>query len=116
MDPSSVSPQLATVIVVVGLSAILGLVQAACSIITTFRRQPSIDQTLEHYARVADINCIEERNNRAHQEIFNIIRTQQAANEKTFADIERVLGRIEGKLDRCPTVCGGDSHGRSPGQ
>lgn len=113
MDVDSVSPQLATVVVIVGLNAILGLVGAACSIIQTFRRQPSIDQTLEHYARTADMNFIEERNNRAHQEIFTIIRTQQASNEKTFADIERVLGRIEGKLDRCPTVCGGDSHGRA---
>ena len=112
MDLDSVSPQLATVIVIVGLNAILGLVGAACSIIQTFRRSPAIDQTLTNYARVADMNFIEERNNRAHQEIFNIIRTQQASNEKTFADIERVLGRIEGKLDRCPTACGGDSNGR----
>jgi hypothetical protein len=112
MDPSSVSPQLATVVVVVGLNAILGLVGAACSIVQTFRRQPPIDQTLANYARIGDVNGIEERNNRTHAEIFAIMRTQQASNEKTFADIERVLGRIEGKLDRCPTVCGGESNGR----
>ena len=102
---------LGTLYVILGLNFLLGMVLNVVSIIVAFRRSPPIDQTLSHYARIADVNLIEERNNKTHAEIFDIIRTQQAANAKTFADIERVLGRIEGILNRCPSVCGGSSHG-----
>lgn len=95
---ANVSPEMSTVIVIIGLQALIGLFSGVCSIIAFFRRQPPIDQTLTLYARTTDLTLLEERNTRVHAELFQVIRALQSSTDKTFADVQRILGRVEGQL------------------
>jgi hypothetical protein len=126
MGAESITPETSTIIVFLGLQGLLTLVNSVLSVAAFFKRQPPIDQTLAEYAKadaLADLETrkaeaiasLETKNDQVHGDIFSIIRKLQASQETVFRDLERMIGRIEGKLERCPTICGGNTNGpRTP--
>jgi len=116
MDPSSVTPNMSTMIVVMGLGSLISLVSGIVAIAAAFRRSPPIDQELINYVRhpdllsvKAELNCqisdLASRTDKTFSEAFTRMSALQTATEKTFSDVNRTLGRIEGKLENCPNVC-----------
>ncbi|MBE6413213.1 MAG: hypothetical protein E7035_01510 [Verrucomicrobiaceae bacterium] len=86
-------------------------------IINTFRRKPSIDQTLRSYVTHAefehhileenedfkriegDIKTIRSYNAKTTREIFDELRKMNAGFNKEFQDINKAIGRIEGTIE-----------------
>ena len=123
---ASITQETSTIIVFLGLQGLLTLVNSVLSVAAFFKRQPPIDQTLAEYAKsdaLADLETrkaaalasLEAKNDQTHGELFSIIRKLQASQETVFRDLERMIGRIEGKLERCPSLCGGTSNGPRSG-
>jgi hypothetical protein len=116
MEPSAVDTNTSTIIVIIGLQALVSLVIGVIGIVVAFRRQPSIDQELVNYVRHPElVSCkaeltaqhalLVDRTEKTFSEAFNRVASLQTATEKTFSDVNRTLGRIEGKLENCPKVC-----------
>ena len=116
MDPSSVTPAMSTVIVVMGLGSLISVISGIVAIVSAFRRTPPIDQELINYVRhpdllivKADLNnqiaSLATRTDKTFTEAFTRMSSLQTATEKTFSDVNRTMGRIEGKLENCPNVC-----------
>lgn len=116
MEPSSIDANTSTIIVIIGLQALVSLVSGVIGIVVAFRRQPSIDQELVNYVRHAELVTLKaelisqhallsERTDKTFSDAFNRVSALQMAMEKTFSDVNRTLGRIEGKLENYPKGC-----------
>lgn len=80
------------------------------------RKPPVIEELYQQYLRSDDhsricegtqqkIAGLDAHNVQTHKEIFDVIRTNQAAVQADFKTLERGLGRVEGKLEK---IIGGD--------
>jgi hypothetical protein len=116
MDIATPSPEMSAAIVLGGLAVLLGIANSIVSIFGTLRRRPPIDQELINYVRhpellsakaelKAELAQLREASNKTFSEAFTRMATLQSATEKTFQDVQHMVGRIEGRLDRCPSVC-----------
>jgi hypothetical protein len=103
-------------IVVLGLSSLISVIGGVVGIVSSFRRNPPIDQELINYVRHPDLLTVKAelnsqiaelatRTDKTFSEAFTRMAALQTATEKTFSDVNRTLGRIEGKLENCPNVC-----------
>jgi hypothetical protein len=115
MQPS-ITPEMSTMIVVLGLSSLISVIGGIAGIISAFRRSPPIDQELINYVRHPDLLTVKaelnsqiadlaSRTDKTFSEAFTRMAALQTATEKTFSDVNRTLGRIEGKLENCPNAC-----------
>ena len=116
MDLSQLPPQSSAVILLVGLSFLLGIANSIVSLFGSLRRHPPIDQELINYVRhpellstkaelKSELAELRKSTDLTFSEAFTRMAKLQASTEKTFQDVQHMLGRIEGRLDRCPTVC-----------
>lgn len=108
-----IDQNVAVMYVLVGVSFLVSLISGIVTIIKSFARRPPIDQELINYVRHpdllssearlrAELNEINDRYDRTTAELFKIVRDLQSQVNKTFADIDRSLGRIEGELKTLP--------------
>lgn len=108
-----IDQNVAVMYVLVGVSFLVSLISGIVTIIKSFSRRPPIDQELINYVRHpdllsaearlrAELNEINDRYDRTTAELFKIVRDLQCQVNKTFADIDRSLGRIEGELKTLP--------------
>lgn len=119
MDVPLESGWAATGMVIAALFLLAKLAQVIVDLVYRFRRRPPIDQELINYVRHpellsakaelrAEIKRLEENTRTTFTEAFNAIRASNKSMERTFSDVQKCLGRVEGMLDRCPYLCGKD--------
>jgi hypothetical protein len=91
-----------TVITLVVLAWIVQVVGQVVGIVRGSKRSPSIDQELaafvkraEHERDLAEIKL-------EHVELWRVINGERTTIRKTIEDINRALGRIEGRLEHLP--------------
>ena len=69
----------------------------------SFRREPPLSETvIKEFASKAEVAELKKEISSLRIEI----NAQLRSGDSCFKDIEHVLGRVEGMLDRCPYVCG----------
>ena len=104
------TPDQSLLIVVSGLGVLLGLVAAFVSIYSGLRRNPPLEQELINYVRRVDFVASEERMKNqmaamktdldsATKEIFSVLREFNEGSNRTFQDVIKALGKLEGKID-----------------
>jgi hypothetical protein len=95
-DPST------TVIVFAVLAFIVSAGKNLLDIIRGGKRNPSIDQELQAYIKRAEHERDLAEVKAEHVEIWRVINGERTTMRKTIEDINRALGRIEGRLEHLP--------------
>ena len=85
---------------VASLSAVGASIAA---VIRTFRRQPALSE--EVYKTFATKDDLKELKHHI-DDVKTEIDRKLASGDKCFKDMERVIGKLEGFLSRCPFMCG----------
>lgn len=88
-----------TVIILVVAAFILNFADKVVSLVRGGKRSPSIDQELQAYIKRVEHERDLAEVKAEHVEIWRVINGERTTMRKTIEDINRSLGRIEGKLE-----------------
>lgn len=87
-----------TVVVFLVLMSIVSVIKQVVDIIRGGRRQPSVDQELQAYARRVEVEKSLADVKAEQVEIWRVINGERTTMRRTIEEINRALGRIEGEI------------------
>lgn len=109
MDPNTTSQAIFQFQLFNTISSLAALGASIAAIIRVSRRTPPLSETvLEKFATKEDIKALREELSTTRADLNGQLRS----GDKCFKDLERVIGKLEGVLSRCPYFC---SHTAMPG-
>lgn len=107
MEPNAEQMQQAIMIgrLILAIVPITAIINVVINIINT-RRKPSISEELyREYATKKDLAELRTDFNKTMNEYFSRQHMNQASIDDKFVSIMRSIGKVEGKLEKCPTIC-----------